>query len=740
MTQIIQKTLTICLLGWLFPVTAQQIWHESFMLPGKGIWGDGNGGIQSDYSGLLNWQLKFSDINLQDVDDYAKTVATSGGRFEACDVDGEVVWESEWILIHDYQKVHVQLTASETGSGANAVTKYLKAFYRTGAGKEFIFEENGNNTGNWGSAIARQLNIHTDSLQVVCYISTHYSSDKVILDEVKVWHEQEPLSPVQTFDVVINELMVDPLPAVGLPEAEYLELFNTLLVEVNTAGWELRINGVKKKMPDKVIAPRSFLLVCSTGDHERLSLFGDALGVPGFQGLLNKGALIEILDANGIAVDRIDYSDSWFGDPLKSNGGWSLERIDPFRQCNQPANWKASQHPDGGSPGKLNSVLADNPDRVAPSIKWAVAVSANQAELAFTEPIDTALLLKPTQYTLSELGTPVAIEAIDSKKILLHFKDPFQLNKIYALGIGQLADECGNIMAESSCEIQWNKLEQGDILTSELLFDPVPGGEDYIEIYNNSDKFIDISLLYLSTRDKNSELAQIYPLTGDRRVLLPERFMALTKDTNGVFPWFHIKCPSCFIQMEKIPSLPNGKGHVILLDEERNLIDEFSYSGNMHSPFLANAEGVSLERRSFSAGTNEKENWHSASAEAGYGTPGYENSQMEAVSVQRPFVYFEPESFSPNNDGYNDRFVIKYETGKPGFVANIKVFDSSGRFIQDLVKNELLSTVGFISWNGEDSTGSLQQPGVYIMWVEFFNEAGEVYRFKKGVVLTEIIQ
>src|SRR5690606_27392761 len=115
-------------------------------------------------------------------------------------------------------------------------------------------------------------------------------------------------------------------------------------------------------------------------------------------------------------------------------------------------------------------------------------------------------------------------------------------------------------------------------------------------------------------------------------------------------------------------------------------------------------------------------------------------SQLENGIVVKPVVHFEPESFSPNNDGYNDMFLIKYETGQPGFIANVKIFDSSGRFIQDLVKNELLSTVGSISWNGEDLTGPRQHPGVYIIWVELFNAAGEVHRFKKGVILTQILQ
>jgi hypothetical protein len=740
MTQIIQKTLTICLLVWLYPVTAQQIWHESFILPGKGIWGDGEGVIQSDFTDITNWQLRYTDINLQDMGDYAKTVTTSGGRFEACDINGEVTWESEWILISSAEKVHIQLTVSETGSGTNTSSKYLKACYRTGAGKEFTFEENGINAGNWGSALASHRNIQTDSLQIVCYISTHYSADKVILDEVKVWHEQESLAPVQPFDVVINELMVDPTPSVGLPEVEYIELYNTLEVAASLAGWVLTINGVPKKLPDIVIAPRNYLLLCSTGALEHLRQYGNAANVAGFQGLLNKGAQVELLDGTGELIDRITYSDDWYEDPSKTNGGWSLERIDPLRHCNQKANWKASLHPDGGTPGKVNSVFADNPDLVAPALKWIVAVSPTEAELAFTEPIDTALLLNPKNYSLSAYGNPVAVETIDPEKIVLHFKEPFQINKTYTLLVGNLADECGNTIAENTYEFQWNIVEPGDLIVNEILFDPVPGGEDFVEIYNNSGKLIDLSLLFLANRNKHLEPDQVYPLTEDRRILFPESFLALTKDTNGVFPWFHIRCPPCFLQMEKIPSFPNGEGYVILTNDEMTIIDEFAYSEKMHSPFLASTKGVSLERESVSAATHETGNWHSASAEAGFGTPGYKNSQAEGAPTNMPVVHFEPQSFSPNNDGYNDMFLIKYETGNPGFVANIKIFDSSGRFILDLLKNELMGTAGVFFWNGEDNTGSRQQPGVYIVWVEIFNEGGEVYRFKKGVVLTEIMQ
>ena len=128
-----------------------------------------------------------------------------------------------------------------------------------------------------------------------------------------------------------------------------------------------------------------------------------------------------------------------------------------------------------------------------------------------------------------------------------------------------------------------------------------------------------------------------------------------------------------------------------------------------------------MERVSFSTPANAAGNWHSAAEDAGYGTPGYENSQKETDLQNKPVVTFEPDSFSPNHDGYNDEFIIRYEMPKPGFVANIRIFDAAGRFVFNLAKNEMLGTAGEFFWNGKDETGSRQPIGVYVVMAEVFN-------------------
>ncbi len=722
------------------PLHAQVVWKESFSVPGKGVMGGENGTIESDFIGVNSWTLEYTSVELFNSDDYAKTVTTSGGRFEARDINGEVTWRSEWINIEGLENVVVELISAETGSGANASTKYMNVFYRLDEGEEVSFSENGANAGNWGTLKARQEGLKGNLLQVVCCISTHYAADKVILDEVVVRNEPELKPPVNPFDVVINELMTDPYPPEGLPDVEYIELYNKCNYTVYAENWELRINGVGKKLQNIFLESDGYILLCATGSLDSLKPYGGVSNVPGFQGLLNKGAVVEILNEKGVVIDRIAYSDSWFGDDEKKKGGWSLERIDPQRSCNQPDNWSASIHPEGGTPGSKNSVFGENSDNSSPFVKYAVAVSSNEVEVTFSEPIDTVALIVASNYSIHEIGNPDAIIKLLNEKILLHFPINLQENEIYSLTITGLTDECSNALIDKQYEVQWNFIEPGDVLVNEILFDPFPGGDDFVEIFNKSEKLINLKRLMLANRNKEKELNQVYELTPESEVLLPGEFLVLTKDTNAIFPWYSIQCPQCFLQMNRVPSFPNDQGDVVLLNEEMTIIDEFTYRENIHSPFLADTEGISLERVSLSEPANAYNNWHSAAQDAGYATPGYKNSQAGGGITGKPVVVFEPDAFSPNYDGYNDEYLISYELAKPGYVANLKIFDANGRFIRHFLKNETLGTSGKLKWNGEDETGQLLPVGVYVVMLELFNAEGEVYRFKDGVVLTGVME
>ena len=65
-------------------------------------------------------------------------------------------------------------------------------------------------------------------------------------------------------DVVINEIMADPSPVVGMPEWEYLELFNTTAFPIDLTGWSLCIGTSVKTFPQVSIDSSGYLILCKS--------------------------------------------------------------------------------------------------------------------------------------------------------------------------------------------------------------------------------------------------------------------------------------------------------------------------------------------------------------------------------------------------------------------------------------------------------------------------------------------
>ena len=136
--------------------------------------------------------------------------------------------------------------------------------------------------------------------------------------------------------------------------------------------------------------------------------------------------------------------------------------------------------------------------------------------------------------------------------------------------------------------------------------------------------------------------------------------------------------PWGFIEMDKMPSLPNNNGKIILVDQWLQVIDEFWYDEEMHFPLLRVVEGVSLERINHDRQTQDASNWHSASENCGFGTPSYENSQyVNDQQMMSDRIRVEPEVFSPDNDGYNDVVRLFYQFDHLFFRYSSTLFNPS---------------------------------------------------------------
>ncbi len=102
--------------------------------------------------------------------------------------------------------------------------------------------------------------------------------------------------------------------------------------------------------------------------------------------------------------------------------------------------------------------------------------------------------------------------------------------------------------------------------------------------------------------------------------------------------------------------------------------------------------------------------------------------------LEEPFT-LTPEIFSPDNDGYDDFLQITYHFEKSGYMLNLQIFDSKGRFVKQLVKNELLGTDGYFTWDGTTEAKEKAQIGIYILNFEVFDMNKNLKKYKKSIVL-----
>jgi hypothetical protein len=154
---------------------------------------------------------------------------------------------------------------------------------------------------------------------------------------------------------------------------------------------------------------------------------------------------------------------------------------------------------------------------------------------------------------------------------------------------------------------------------------------------------------------------------------------------------------------------------------------------------LATVEGVSLEKINSDLESFKPSNWQSAAEKSSFATPAQKNSQFRNLekdpSVSSPF-WLEKDSFSPDDDGFEDALLVNYKLDKKGGVANIQVFDGNGRFIKSLAVNELLGAEGLIRWQGERTDGTKAVVGIYILVIDITFSDGTTTRQKLPCALT----
>lgn len=319
----------------------------------------------------------------------------------------------------------------------------------------------------------------------------------------------------------ITEIMYNPP---GGDAYEFIELYNAGSTTVDLGL--MRLVGVDFQFPEgATLAPGAAMVLSSDDDPTAFASRYPGIVVAGQFGgsLSNGGEKVALLDLNGNEVVAVTYGDADGWPKQADGGGYSLEIADANGDPNAPANWRLSTQL-AGSPGVLttsppppaplsiNEVMAENltavpnggafPDWVelfnagSQTINlagWRVADEGN----AFVFP--TGATLAAGSYLVVWCDTNSAATGLHTGFALGRNGDSVFLydassNRVDAVSFGlQIADRTiGRVGGEwklnqptpNAANVPITIGAQSSLRLNEWLANSVPGGDDWVELYN----------------------------------------------------------------------------------------------------------------------------------------------------------------------------------------------------------------------------------------------------------------
>ncbi len=533
----------------------------------------------------------------------------------------------------------------------------------------------------------------------------------------------QPLPYPAFGEVLISEIMADPEPAVGLPAAEYLEL-------ANITGKRLQLHGVQladalsaTTLAQVIIEPHERLILCPQAQAALLAAYGKVAGLSPWPALNNAGDNLVLLDTAGQAIHYVAYTDDWYDNAAKAEGGWALELLDTLNYCAGDAGWSASNDLAGGTPGRVNSLATQKPDLVLPRISQAVPAGPDSLTILFSEPLrpDPPEVLLDNQLLSGGYFTGY-------DKIALRLGvPPLESNREYWLVVKEFADCAGNrTTADSLKFVLPDTARAGDVVVNEVLFNPQGNGADFVELYNPGTAWYDLYGWQLSNGSSSKTI--------DTHLLLaPGSYLVLTPDPLNISDTYPYAVRENLFTFD-LPALPNTAGTIGLYNGEGTLLDTVRYDETWHFAYLRDVEGVSLERLAALSSGLERHNWASAAGSEGYATPGYANSQ-QLPAGGRQTLSVSPQVISPDGDGRDDLCNITLQPTHNSAVVTLTIYNLQGQPVRELANNLSVGSRATFVWDGTDNSGSRVALGHYIVVAQLFTTSGQTERHRVKVVV-----
>ena len=274
-------------------------------------------------------------------------------------------------------------------------------------------------------------------------------------------------------DVIITEFFPDPTPVLGLPDEEFVEIYNRSDKFIDLENWEISDNTSSSgTLPTYILYPGEYLILAPSSAEDNYAEYGEVLIPSSWRALNNGEDSVIIKNPEGIQMDGLGYNLSWYQDEEKSEGGYSIEIINPNLACFDQNNWRASEAIAGGTPGRENSILDIEFSGNAPEISFFKAISPTQLEIQFDKRMNLNSLSN-AEYILTPENeiTEILVEEAFDNSVMLNLANELVNQINYEITINEVEDCNGNI---------------SENLSSGLLYDIIPPHFDSLLFLSDS--------------------------------------------------------------------------------------------------------------------------------------------------------------------------------------------------------------------------------------------------------------
>jgi len=551
---------------------------------------------------------------------------------------------------------------------------------------------------------------------------------------------------ISSAQVILNEVMFDPEGSEFYDE--FVEIYNLNSFSVDLSGWQVGDSAEQDLLTDAgnglILQPQQYGIILDAGYFENSTSY-DSLIPPnaliltiddasfGSNGFLNgEPEFVLLINSTGDTVQTYQYS-------VGNTPGHSDEKI-ILSEDNSAQNWGNSIYLNG-TPGFKNSIspkdidlaiaefrFVDNNFIVGQNLDFEAVIKNNGQQtingFQFQKFYDLNLNQRPDPAEIIETSSySNSLSAGDSLLIEDQFTDIPAGNVAFGIAIVVQNDEdlSNNIMTKT---VFVNDPVGIKIIINEIMADPRPGNEEWVELFNMGSTDINLRDIYFADAVDTAQVSKA------DLILQPRKYMVISGDSAAAIQ-YNISWDDLIIA-KGFPTLNNSFDDLKLLNNFNFVYDRVGYTDEWYGREIES--GTSLEKINPNLNGQIPENW-TASVDMTGSTPGRVNSVFAEILPSESQLQIQPNPFSPDGDGFEDVTIIQLDIPVETAYVNIRIYDTRGRRIRFLTDSVPAAHESHFVWDGKDDDGRIARIGAYICLVEALNSSKGVIRQLKSTII-----